>query len=268
MREPNRRHGHKSGGRKHGGQDMKRAGQRRRVPKKNQIGNRRTSHAVRAEAARVHVGAISARCPRSAHRRLGQPFGLPSLDNPRPPGDPRIHLLVLLGRSAGLRRGEIIALRWTDLDLKRRIIHVRRSILVGQDRKAHETLPKGAKGRHDGRALGRAPAASQPPGARPDHGRRFRRSRTRSFVAGSSVRSARPASKRPEPFTDSGTRSVRSWRQRAHLRRPSRSSQATPASPRRYMHLWPANRAAAIGLLDAAWTRPEIGETVEKLARG
>lgn len=38
--------------------------------------------------------------------------------------DPRIHLLVLLGGSAGLRRGEIMSLKWTDLDIKRRSIHV------------------------------------------------------------------------------------------------------------------------------------------------
>jgi hypothetical protein len=39
------------------------------------------------------------------------------------------------------------------------------------------------------------------------------------------------------------------------------------ATTMKYMHLSPANRAAAIGLLDAAWTRPEFGETVEKQAK-
>ena len=42
---------------------------------------------------------------------------------------------------------------------------------------------------------------------------------------------------------------------------------ASIATTMKYMHLSPANRAAAIGLLDAAWTRPEFGETVEKQAR-
>jgi len=41
--------------------------------------------------------------------------------------DPRIELLVLLGGDAGLRRGEAIALEWTDVDLKRRTLHVQRS---------------------------------------------------------------------------------------------------------------------------------------------
>ena len=42
---------------------------------------------------------------------------------------------------------------------------------------------------------------------------------------------------------------------------------ASVATTMKYMHLSPANRAAAIGLLDAAWTRPEFGETVEKQVR-
>jgi integrase len=56
--------------------------------------------------------------------------------------DPRIHIMVLLAGSAGLRRGEIIALQWSDLDLRRRLIKVQRSIWNG-----HETVPKGGKGR-------------------------------------------------------------------------------------------------------------------------
>ena len=64
--------------------------------------------------------------------------------------DPRIHLLVLLGGSAGLRRGEIMSLKWTDLDIKRRSIHVQRSIWRGAKvKEVHETVPKGAR---DGRS--------------------------------------------------------------------------------------------------------------------
>jgi integrase len=62
--------------------------------------------------------------------------------------DARGHLLVLLGGSAGLRRGEIMALKWTDLDIKRRIIHVQRSIWKGRKvAEVHETTTKGGKGR-------------------------------------------------------------------------------------------------------------------------
>jgi len=54
----------------------------------------------------------------------------------------RVHLLVLLAGSAGLRRGEIIALKWTDLDLARRTIHLERAIW-----RKHEETPKGGRGR-------------------------------------------------------------------------------------------------------------------------
>jgi integrase len=62
--------------------------------------------------------------------------------------DAQIHVLVLLGGSAGLRRGEIMALKWSDLDIKRRIIHVQRSVWRGRKvNEVHETVPKGGKGR-------------------------------------------------------------------------------------------------------------------------
>lgn len=51
-------------------------------------------------------------------------------------------VLVLLAGSAGLRRGEIRALKWTDLDLARRQIRVDRSLW-----KKEETVPKGGRGR-------------------------------------------------------------------------------------------------------------------------
>lgn len=46
--------------------------------------------------------------------------------------DPRIHLLVLLGGDAGLRRGEIIALEQTDVDLRRNHLTVQRSEWKGR----------------------------------------------------------------------------------------------------------------------------------------
>jgi integrase len=61
--------------------------------------------------------------------------------------DTRTHVLVLLAGSAGLRKSEISALKWTDLDLKRRIIHVQRSIWEGKGGCRFETTPKGGKGR-------------------------------------------------------------------------------------------------------------------------
>jgi len=51
-------------------------------------------------------------------------------------------VLVPLGGDAGLRRGEIIGLQWTDVDLKRAVIHVQRSTW-GE----HTTAPKGGRSR-------------------------------------------------------------------------------------------------------------------------
>jgi integrase len=50
--------------------------------------------------------------------------------------------LVLLAGSAGLRRGEIIALKWTDLDFTRGQVRVERAIWRG-----HEESPKGGRAR-------------------------------------------------------------------------------------------------------------------------
>lgn len=52
--------------------------------------------------------------------------------------DPRTLLVVLLGGEAGLRRGEIIALEWSDVDLKRRVLTIARSEFRG-----HVTETKG-----------------------------------------------------------------------------------------------------------------------------
>ena len=41
--------------------------------------------------------------------------------------NPRSYLVLLLGADAGLRRGEMIALEWTDVDLRRRLLTVERS---------------------------------------------------------------------------------------------------------------------------------------------
>lgn len=58
--------------------------------------------------------------------------------------DARVHLAVLLGADAGLRRGEILALKWTDIDLRRkRQLTVSRSVW-----KATEDTPKGGRSRH------------------------------------------------------------------------------------------------------------------------
>ncbi len=56
--------------------------------------------------------------------------------------DWRTHLIVLLGGDAGLRCGETMALEWTDIDLVKRMLWVRRS-----EWKEHVTVPKGGRAR-------------------------------------------------------------------------------------------------------------------------
>jgi integrase len=56
--------------------------------------------------------------------------------------DPRIEVMVLLGGDAGLRRGEIVSLRQSDVDLRRRQLHVRFATWRGI-----EDSPKGGRGR-------------------------------------------------------------------------------------------------------------------------
>ncbi|MCH9682907.1 MAG: tyrosine-type recombinase/integrase [Deltaproteobacteria bacterium] len=52
--------------------------------------------------------------------------------------DSGVLVLVLLGGEAGLRRGEMIGLEWTDIDFRRRLLTVERAVWRG-----HVTLPKG-----------------------------------------------------------------------------------------------------------------------------
>jgi integrase len=56
--------------------------------------------------------------------------------------DARTHLAVLLGGDAGLRRGEILALRWCDVDFRRRQLNVQQSVW-----ESVVDSPKGGRGR-------------------------------------------------------------------------------------------------------------------------
>jgi integrase len=56
--------------------------------------------------------------------------------------DDRVHLMVRLGGDAGLRRGEMVALRHSDVDARRRQLHVQRAAWRGI-----EDTPKGGRGR-------------------------------------------------------------------------------------------------------------------------
>lgn len=183
--------------------------------------------------------------------------------------DARIHLLVLLGGSAGLRRGEMMALKWTDLDIKRRTIQVQRSLWRGAKvDEIHETVPKGGKGRKVLMTEELAAALS-----------RNRNLRERVLTTDDG-----------QPLTN---KLVRVWFERAQraaglevtgaihrLRHTFCSMLAAEGAPpgaiqklaghasisttMKYMHLSPTTLDAAIGLLDRAFVRPISGETLEK----
>jgi integrase len=56
--------------------------------------------------------------------------------------DARAYIVVLLGGDAGLRCGEMMALKWTDIDLVKRMLWVQHS-----EWKGHVTVPKGGRAR-------------------------------------------------------------------------------------------------------------------------
>lgn len=70
------------------------------------------------------------------------------LDGARAVGDDRVHVALLLGGDAGLRRGEILALNCADVNLRSGKITVRRGIYWRRGREGREpieTLPKGKR---------------------------------------------------------------------------------------------------------------------------
>jgi integrase len=83
---------------------------------------------------RVNVAEM-AKPPRVTHKRVS----VPSLDVVRTVieaaerRDPRLAPLLMLAALTGMRRGELCALRWSDVDLETGTIHVRRSVVVVSD---------------------------------------------------------------------------------------------------------------------------------------
>lgn len=60
---------------------------------------------------------------------------------------PRELVLILLGGSAGLRRGEIIALKWSDVDFTRGHLRIDRAVWHDKKDVSAEATPKGNRGR-------------------------------------------------------------------------------------------------------------------------
>ena len=173
--------------------------------------------------------------------------------------DPRVHLVVLLGGEAGLRRGEMIALEWTDIDFKRGehgVLTVARSVW-----KAHTTLPKGNRIR---RVPLTATLASALRAHRHLQGPRALYRDDGEPITAKVVRRWLNRAQRLANLKDKGPHTLRhTFCSHLAMRgAPARAIQelaghANLSTTQRYMHLSPAALVQAIGLLDRKEDRPE-----------
>jgi integrase len=171
-------------------------------------------------------------------------------------------ILVLLGGEAGLRCGEMMALQWTDVDLRKRHVCVQRS-----DWKGHVTTTKGGRLRH-------VPLTRRLAAELQAH-RHLRSARvvcrgdgtplTQKIVRECVRRAARRAD-----VTHEGVHVLRhTFCSHLAMRgAPARAIQELAghqdlATTQRYMHLSPAAIADAIRLLDAPPVAGERGDIVE-----
>ena len=176
--------------------------------------------------------------------------------------DANSHLIVLLGGEAGLRCGEMMALSWSDIDLRQGQLRVRHS-----EWKGHVTEPKGGKVRY-------VPLTVRLEGALSRH-RHLRSQRVLTIESG-------------RPLTQKMVQDRVRWAARragleddgVHILRHTFCShlamRGAPAgaiqelaghkdlgTTQRYMHLSPAAKRAAIQLLD----QPIPTERVERIRR-
>ena len=178
--------------------------------------------------------------------------------------DGNTHLIVLLGGEAGLRCGEIMALEWDDVDLKRRPAHV---VVRRSEWRGHVTEPKGGRSR-------RIPLTGRLTKALRVHGH-LRGPRvvsqndgkplTQKVVQGLVQRAARKAG-----LTDSGVHLLRHTFC-SHLAMRGATAKAIQelaghkdlTTTQMYMHLSPAALEDAIRLLDGDGHGVNRGEIVE-----
>jgi integrase len=175
---------------------------------------------------------------------------------------PIAHLVVLLGGDAGLRCGEMMALKWTDIDFSKRMLHVKRSEWRGE-----VTVPKGGRSR-------RIPMTTRLSAALQGH-RHLRGARVLSEGDG------RPITKRViQRFVERASRRANLAKTGVHILRHSFCShlamRGAPAkaiqelaghrdlsTTQRYMHLSPAAVEGAIRLLEQPAPVSRFGDILE-----
>jgi len=176
--------------------------------------------------------------------------------------DRRAYLIVLLGGEAGLRCGEIQALEWTDIDLDRRQLWVRRS-----DWKGHVSAPKGGRARL-------VPLTSRlAEGLRSHRHLKGPRVLTREDGEGISQKIVRVLVERSARLANLRNAGVHVLRHTfcSHLAMrgaPTRAIQELAghkdlSTSQRYMHLSPAAVEAAIRLLEQPKPAHGLGDGVE-----
>lgn len=178
-----------------------------------------------------------------------------------------VYLLVLLGGDAGLRRGEILSLKWTDLDLARRLIHVQRSVWTPTSLVSAEGLPKSGKGRKVTMTKELHAALTQ---HRHLRGERVILPTPTNWVVKQWLKRAQRAA---------GLEQTGKVHQLRHTFCSRLATAGVPvgvikelaghqsiATTMRYMHLSPTNLEHAIALLDRAAPSVQSGETLEKSA--
>lgn len=173
--------------------------------------------------------------------------------------DPRAHLAVRLGGDAGLRRGEILALRWSDVDLKRRILTVRTSVW-----QTIEDAPKGGATRYVEltNALHAALSAHRhlrgPYVLCHEDGRRLTPETVQHWQELATTRAGLMSTRGLHILRHTFCSHL-AMRGATLKQIQALAGHSTPLQTARYMHLSPAGRASAIRLLDG-----RIGEGLEK----
>jgi integrase len=181
-------------------------------------------------------------------------------------GDANTLLCVLLGGDAGLRCGEMMALTWNDVDLKKRQLCVQHS-----DWKGHVTTTKGGRLRHVPMTMRLAAALKQHRHLRSERvlctsdGQPLTQKMVRALV----IRVSRRAG-----LAKAGVHILRhTFCSHLAMRgAPARAIQELAghmdlSTTQRYMHLSPAAVEAAIRLLDTVPQAPSRGDIVETAHR-
>jgi integrase len=176
--------------------------------------------------------------------------------------DPQAYIVVLLGGEAGLRCGEMMALEWRDVDVRKRQLCIERS-----EWKRHVTVPKGGRMRHVPMTIRLANALRS---ARHLRGPRVLCSAdgsplTQRDVQGLVLRAARRANLRHVGVhvlrhTFCSHLSMRGAPVRAIQELAGHQELGTT---QRYMHLSPAAIDGAIRLLDERGATPQFGDMLE-----